>query len=105
MRAPDAQWATDALDRLRELELQPADPPSPTIVPLSEEARAMIETFGGEMQQRQANTGGLLRSAIGKARGQALRLALVLELLWWCSEGGMASPPIKIGARAFAAAA
>jgi hypothetical protein len=48
----------------------------------------MIEAFGREMQDRQTSAGGLLRSAIGKARGAALRLALVLELLWWCGEDG-----------------
>jgi len=43
-------------------------------------------------------------SALGKARGHALRLALVLELLWWCGEDGLAPPPERIGERAFAAA-
>jgi hypothetical protein len=27
--------------------------------------------------------------ALGKARGHALRLATVLEFLWWCGEGGV----------------
>src|SRR5260370_7389083 len=75
------------------------------MVPLTDEGREMIEALGREMQQRQARAGGLLRSAIGKARGQALRLALVLELLWWCGEDGMTPPPVQIGTRAFAAAA
>jgi hypothetical protein len=48
----------------------------------------MIEIFAGEMQQRQTHAGGLLRSAIGKARGQALRLALLFEMLWWCGADG-----------------
>jgi hypothetical protein len=103
--APGAQWAIGALDRLRELDMQPGDPPSPIIVPLADDARAMIEAFAGEMQQRQAEAGGLLRSAIGKARGQALRLALLIEMLWWCGADGMAPPPARITARAFAAAA
>jgi len=38
-------------------------------------------------------------------RGAALRLALVLELLWWCGEDGVTPPPLTISARAFAAAA
>jgi hypothetical protein len=75
------------------------------MVPLSAEARDMIEEYGREMQQRQAEMGGLLRSASGKARGQALRLALILEYLWWCAMDGMAPPPAEISARAFAAAA
>jgi Protein of unknown function (DUF3987) len=104
-RAPGAQLAIGALDRLRELDLQPGDPPSPIMVLLTDEARAMIEIFAGEMQQRQTHAGGLLRSAIGKARGQALRLALLLEMLWWCGADGMAPPPAQISARAFAGAA
>jgi Protein of unknown function (DUF3987) len=103
--APGAQWAVRALDRLRELDLAPGNPPHSTMVPLADEARAMIEIFGAEMQERQAAAGGLLRSSLGKARGQALRLALVLELLWWCAVDGMAPPPTVISARAFAAAA
>jgi Protein of unknown function (DUF3987) len=104
-QAPGVEWTIGALDRLRELDLQPGDPPSPIMVPLSDEARMMIQTFGGEMQQRQENAGGPLRSAIGKARGQALRLALGLEFLWWCGREAMTAPPREIGARAFAAAA
>src|SRR5262249_49010742 len=103
--APGAQWAIRALDRLRELDLCPGDPSSPIMVPLADKAREMIETFGKEMQERQLHAGGMLRSAIGKTRGQGLRLALGLELLWWCGEEGMAAPPTVISERAFAAAA
>lgn len=103
--APGVQSATAALDRLRMLDLRPGDPPLPVMVPLADEARPMIETLGRDMQDRQGSAGGLLRSAIGKARGHALRLALVIEHLWWSAEDGMAAPPAVISARAFAAAA
>jgi hypothetical protein len=103
--APGVQWAIEALDRLRGLELQSGDPPHPIMVLLTDEARGMIEEFGCEMQDRQSSAGGLLRSALGKARGAALRLSLVLQLLWWCGEDGMAPPPRIISERAFAAAA
>jgi hypothetical protein len=103
--APGAEWAIRALDLLRELDMRPGDPPSPMMVPLNEEARAMIEAFGAAMQDRQSAAGGPLRSALGKARGEALRLALVLQLLWWCGDEGITPPPAEIGARAFAAAA
>ncbi len=53
--APRAKWAIRALDRLRELDLRPGDPPSPIMVPLTKEARAMIETFANEMQDRQSS--------------------------------------------------
>jgi hypothetical protein len=48
---------------------------------------------------------GLLRAAFGKVRGQALRLALVLEMLWCCGKDGAAPPPARISPRAFVAAA
>ena len=57
------------------------------------------------MQTAQANAGGLMRSALGKARGLVLRLSLVLELLWWCASDGMAPPPTAIFERATLAAA
>jgi Protein of unknown function (DUF3987) len=104
-RTPDTERAIRALDRLRELDLQPGDPLLPIRIPLTAEGRGIIETFAREMQQRQQGAGGLLAAAYGKARGQALRLALVLEMLWWCGEDGASPPPIKITPRAFAAAA
>jgi hypothetical protein len=79
--------------------------PEPVMVPLAKDARPLLETFGREMQERQTTAGGLLCSAYGKARGQALRLSLVLEFMWWCGEDGMAPPPGEITARAFTAAA
>jgi hypothetical protein len=103
--APGTEWAIRALDRLRELDLRPGDPPSPVMVPLADEGRAMIERLGAAMQDRQSVACGPLRSAFGKARGQALRLALVLELMWWCGAEGITPPPAEISARAFAAAA
>jgi Protein of unknown function (DUF3987) len=103
--APGAQWAIAALDRLRELDLQPGNPPRPMMVPLDDKARKLIERFGREMQERQSNASELLRSALGKARGQALRLALILEMLWWSADNRIAPPPTLISARAFSAAA
>ena len=54
----------------------------------------MIEVFAREMQDRQQSAGHLLRAALGKARGQALRLALVLEMLWWRGEDGYRRRPL-----------
>jgi hypothetical protein len=99
-------WAIAALDRLRELDLhRQGETPEPVMVPLAKDARPLLEAFGREMQERQTSAGGLLCSAYGKARGLALRLALVLEYMWWCGEDGMAPPPVEITARAFTAAA
>src|SRR6185437_15544283 len=84
--------------------LQPGDPPRPILVPLAVEGRGSLEHFARDMQRRQHDAAPLMRSALGKARGQALRLSLVLELLWWCAEEGVAPPPVRVSARAFAAA-
>ena len=48
-----------------------------------------------DIQRQQQGAEPLLSSALGKARGQALRLSLVLELLWWCSEEGIFAPPTR----------
>jgi hypothetical protein len=102
---PRVTWAVEALDRLRELELQPGDPPYPFFVSLTPDGQKLIEEFGREMQDTRANAGGLLRSAYGKARGTALRLSLVLEELWWCGQDDSPPPLDTITTRAFVAAA
>ena len=83
---PDTAFALRALDRLRGLGMQRDSdgPPVPVIVPLVTDARRRLVEFGKDMQRRGDLAAGLFKSAIGKARGLALRAALVLELLWWC---------------------
>jgi hypothetical protein len=107
VETPRVEWAIDALDKLRELELepQPGKPPSPVYMPLTPEGQKLIRVFGKEMYSRRRNTAGLLKSAYGKARGTALRLSLVLEWLWWCGKSGMPLPPETISPQAFLAAA
>jgi len=61
----------------------------------------MMEQFGADMQQAQADAGGLMRSAYGKARGLALRLGLVLTMLRWCGAAGMEAPPTEIDDETF----
>jgi hypothetical protein len=105
--APNVQFATDALDRLRVLELSPATedkPARPIYVPLDESVGDMIEAFGQDMQEAQQSTGGLLRSAYGKARGLALRLSLTLEFLRWAAAPGYDAAPCKISEAALSAA-
>ncbi|GAB0112725.1 DUF3987 domain-containing protein [Acidisoma sp. C75] len=103
--APNAGFAVEALDRLRLLDLSPATgeaPAAQVLVPIADEALPMLEIFGREMQEIQANAGGLLRSAYGKARGLAARLALVLEFLRWAGTSGQAAPPRVVSEAAFA---
>jgi hypothetical protein len=105
---PGAASAIAALDKLRELDLHPGEqgsPAHPIMVSLAEQAIASLTTFGREMQTRQTFAGGRMRSALGKARGQVLRLSLVFEFLWWCATPGVAGPPVHISAEAFSQAA
>jgi len=108
-RTPDIEFAIRSLDRLRLLELHPAEEPGspfrPIVVPLAKDALPQLREFGREAQKRQERTGGPMRSAWGKARGQVLRLALVLELLWWSAVDGATVPPREISLKALAAAA
>jgi hypothetical protein len=107
-RPPRVSWAIAALDKLRELDMQPGvelgDPTRPVMVPLEASAISLMRTFGREMQDRQRFSGGPMRSALGKARGQVLRLSLGIEFLWWCGESGTAAPPARISTEAFTAA-
>jgi hypothetical protein len=101
--APDAGWEINALDRLRMLE--PQQNGEPIFVPLAHDARPLMERFANQMQSKKSMAGGLLRSAYGKARGQALRLSLNIEMLWWCARDGFDPAPTQISALAFTAAA
>jgi hypothetical protein len=102
--APGAAWAIEALDRLRELDLASGDPSSPILMPLTHDARRLMVKFAREMDARKRETGGLLKSAYGKARGAALRLSIVLEWLWFCARTDMVLPPDHISTDAFIAA-
>jgi hypothetical protein len=104
--APNMPFAIDAFDRLRMLEMATGtDGAEPIYVPLEDRALALMVEFAQEMQTRQQETAGLMRSALGKARGLALRFALVLEYMWWAAEQGFAPPPVAISEKAFVAAA
>ncbi|MBS3023357.1 DUF3987 domain-containing protein [Acidiphilium multivorum] len=101
--APASEWATSALDRLRLLELH-TDERGETVpinVPLEPKALPLMEAFGQKMQARQQEVGGLMHSALGKARGLALRISLVLEMLLWCGKNGFTPPPTEISVDAF----
>jgi hypothetical protein len=105
--ACDTTFAIEALDLLRRLEMFAiAGELSPVFVPLVEAAWPALERFGQQIQNKQRMTTGLLRSAYGKARGLALRLALIIEHLWWAAGGsGLTSgPPTVISEAAFEAA-
>jgi hypothetical protein len=103
-QAPGIDWAIGALDRLRELDLRPTIPPAPLMLPLAPAARPLIEELGQLLQEEQERASGTLRAAYGKARGQTVRLALVIELLRWCGQENNDPPPLRVGASALEAA-
>lgn len=103
-RSADIGAAENALVRLTGL-LMPRDEfgrSVPSMTPLTAAAADVLEAFGAEMQQVENKAHGLMKSAVGKARGQALRLALVLEYLWWSAEDGM--EPVEVDRPAVEAA-
>lgn len=81
-----------------------AGEPCPSFVSLDPDAADQLERFGQDMQAGEEGAHGLLRSSMGKARGQALRLALVLEYLWWSASEGDPEPS-TVGVNAMQAAA
>jgi hypothetical protein len=51
-----------------------------------------LTAFALDMAGKERDAQGLLKGTIGKARGHAARLALVLEYLWWCPDVGRSEP-------------
>lgn len=105
--AVDADAAAAMLLRLEALRMPKAEDgePRPFYVPFSAEAAALVEDFARDVQAREAAAHGLMRTALGKARGQMVRLALVLEWLWWSTEGPEVPEPAEVGGDAAGAAA
>ena len=73
----------------------------PSFTSLDNDAANLLEAFAREMQVAETVAHGMMKTAIGKARGQALRLALVLEYLWWIADGVI--EPATVSAAAMAA--
>lgn len=104
--AHDLEFAVRALDRLRLLDMHrnSEGTPAPILMPLQSAALPRLIAFANDMQHRRDLAAGLLRSSYGKARGVALRMALVLQLLWWCGADGYEPPPTVISDAALEAA-
>ncbi len=102
----DAPAAATALNCLAALAMREneAGEPCPGFVSLDPEAADLLERFAQEMQAAEEGAHGLLRSSMGKARGQVLRLALVLELLWWSARAAEPEPSTVSGMAMQAAA-
>ncbi len=92
--------AQDAFERIANLVMgtDAYGNPEPVTIRLSGAAENALETFGQEMAVRGHEASGAFAGALGKARGHALRIATILEFLWWCGEGG--SEPAEISEQA-----
>lgn len=92
-----------ALQRLADLSLQPDEFAKlrPAFIPLSDASIHHLEGFGAMMKRAASSAYGPLAGALGKAVVHAIRLALVIEFLWWADRGGV--EPAEISERAMLA--
>jgi hypothetical protein len=83
-----------AFARLSKLDMQKdeAGRSDPVQISLTPQAVDALERFGKHVQRLARNASGTFAGSLGKARGHALRLATVLEYLWWCSTGSGPEP-------------
>lgn len=82
-----------ALRRLYELKMSgDPDDPKPTSVPLTAQGREELERYAQHVHQKALTAVGHYAGALGKARGQVVRLALILEFLHWCCVSGQDEP-------------
>jgi hypothetical protein len=103
---PNRGAALAALRRLSSLELRfdEFDKCSLRRLPLTSEAKRVFLEWHNEHHVEQGTLSGTVRSAWAKAPGHLLRLALVLEFLWWCGSA-QGSPPNAVSLEAIASAA
>ena len=106
-RDADIAAAVRCLTRLADLRMAETEGGEllPSYVHLADDARAVIEDFGREAQERERAASPLVKSTLGKARGQVLRLAITLEYLWWSASDPAAPEPDRVSRRAVQAAA
>ena len=99
-------WRAD-LSRLVKAPMQPGDDgnPRPWFMRMSDAAACVVEDAGKDWASREGRAAGLMLGALGKARGQMVRLAAVIAMLRWCAEQRGEEAPTEIGEDAALAAA
>ena len=104
-QAVDREQIRTAFWRLYSIEMAVKEngEPCPQVLPLSDEANDLLEVWCLEHDKERGS--GLFQSALGKMRGQLLRLALVLEHIWWAVDPNSGESPTYIGENAVSAAA
>lgn len=99
--ATDHALAEQALRRL--LTMAVSAKPSPC--PLNPAALPHLEAWVGAKRHSASNSEGIWGEWLGKQGGIALRIALVLEHLWWAAEAPLSQePPEQVGETALKAA-
>jgi hypothetical protein len=102
----DIRSAVDALSRLSDLAMTTEDGGDqalrPAFIPLTDAAAQTFERFVNRLAAQEVQSYGFMKGTLGKARGQTLRLANVLEFLWWSA--GQHAEPVTIQVRAVEAA-
>jgi hypothetical protein len=83
-RSPDDDAALASLRQLASLSLSGSG--EWTVVPMAEPAADVLQQWREYVAGLEAGAGGLLLSWIGKLHGMAVRLALIIEYLWWCGD-------------------
>jgi hypothetical protein len=88
-KATDHSLAEFALYRLYDL---PADQ-RPVACPLAPEALPVLQTWVGDRRSSVGQEEGIWAEWLGKQNGAALRIALILEHLWWAAVSPLNEPP------------
>jgi hypothetical protein len=102
----DAQLLIDVLRRLRRLDFHVGTETGelmPATLPVEEGALEEFSAWREEHHEQSQRVAGLVADAYGKMPGQVLRIALVLEHLWWAAEPHL-PPPTMVSDRAMGAA-
>ena len=104
---PDDRLVARALGRLHRLAFQP-EPESgqlrPVALPVDPAALDVFQNWRDQHHGTSQTASGLMASSLGKMPGQALRLALVLELLWWAAGPEGIAEPDQVSATALGSA-
>ena len=105
--APGLEHAATSLALLHRLEMveDGEEAARPFICVLAPDAAKQFEAFWDRRRREAESASGVWGDWLGKGGGTVLRLALVLEHLWWCAESTNSfDSPVEVSDAAMAAA-
>ncbi len=104
-RSPNNTAALGALRRLLTLGQDEQDGrKTPRVLPFAPPAADHVQAWREQVAAMEPAASGLFLSWLGKLPGYAVRLAVLIELLWWAAEGIGTPEPAQISERATVAA-